>query len=664
MVATTMESQAPAELIPRINFPADQLHLKMQEMFDNNRGNGNSSTSVDMAKFQGAAEQLDYNMPLLSVRRYRSEGDQWKTSKKVWKLSAELSKEPLRLPGSVPFEWERTPGQPKLLRQTEAPSPMPSTSSLSDNTNYTFRHDNVHLETAPSPSSTQLPPPHRPATTTNDRHIASDKEFLDPAYCENDRSSHHAEKSCLPSSSFSTTTSPANYAVDLLSSPNFKFLPPPPPPPPPPPRPFVRPLIRMHSAPPPRSLTASPSPPHLPPLNKQHDRIQFGFCLVDPTTDSGFRRILQARRKLAEPELEIATTGPASHDSTRNLDGLAESDHAEINKELDHNSNPEENKLPDDVASISNGGDAAVTEATIHPQKANVTLLDTETESFVKEDESTPPACQYTVQDDHSPAIDKAEAMSSDSSAVANTVFDSTITGVAIHEIEESLENSAEVNAIPSSTLIHRKEDDATKLRIKLLNSNNIENSIVAGASVPNTEATIVKSAETIKAVNPRNTIKTERQAERSSTESNHETYDYTCRSIMDVQTLRMIKTAVYEVCKKAVTTSIRAFSNAKNKVIIPAAKSVHASLSVYLTGHDCLKASIGTPAKWDAGEKVSFYFPWLTRLLHTYIFVSIQLYFTEQIRKTIILWILDTLLLFYTLPTMEESFCFYLTYS
>ena len=155
MVATTMESQAPAELIPRINFPADQLHLKMQEMFDNNRGNGNSSTSVDMAKFQGAAEQLDYNMPLLSVRRYRSEGDQWKTSKKVWKLSAELSKEPLRLPGSVPFEWERTPGQPKLLRPTEAPSPMPSTSSLSDNTNHT---DNVHLETAPSPSSSQLPP--------------------------------------------------------------------------------------------------------------------------------------------------------------------------------------------------------------------------------------------------------------------------------------------------------------------------------------------------------------------------------------------------------------------------------------------------------------------------------------------------------------------------
>ncbi|GMI99307.1 hypothetical protein like AT2G30990 [Hibiscus trionum] len=70
-------------------------------------------------------KQLDFNRPLLSVRRFtsqvvgsESEGNK-KTDKSLSKIprlpiyKSELKSGPIRNPGTVPFMWEKTPGRPK-----------------------------------------------------------------------------------------------------------------------------------------------------------------------------------------------------------------------------------------------------------------------------------------------------------------------------------------------------------------------------------------------------------------------------------------------------------------------------------------------------------------------------------------------------------------------
>eukprot|EP00249_Psilotum_nudum_P020349 c27662_g1_i2 orf=627-2831(+) len=83
---------------------------------------------------------LDYNAPLLSVRRLNEQGTVHGNGrvppvpKKYFKLSSELSAESLRKPGAVPFMWEQTPGKPKMKGNKEAryspqPAPPPGRSS-------------------------------------------------------------------------------------------------------------------------------------------------------------------------------------------------------------------------------------------------------------------------------------------------------------------------------------------------------------------------------------------------------------------------------------------------------------------------------------------------------------------------------------------------------
>lgn len=85
-------------------------------------------------------KQLDFNQPLLSVRRFSSTGanpevdDKRKIEKSLPKLpplpvyKSELKSGPVRNPGTVPFIWEKTPGRPKDERksQSQAPERPPS----------------------------------------------------------------------------------------------------------------------------------------------------------------------------------------------------------------------------------------------------------------------------------------------------------------------------------------------------------------------------------------------------------------------------------------------------------------------------------------------------------------------------------------------------------
>lgn len=90
-------------------------------------------------------KQLDFNQPLLSVRRFSSTVASEKENKrKTEKSSArlpplpayrsELKSGPIRNPGKVPFVWEQTPGRPKdetkLYPQVIGTSPIPSTPNL------------------------------------------------------------------------------------------------------------------------------------------------------------------------------------------------------------------------------------------------------------------------------------------------------------------------------------------------------------------------------------------------------------------------------------------------------------------------------------------------------------------------------------------------------
>lgn len=81
-------------------------------------------------------KQLDFNQPLLSVRRFSSpaappEADnKRKTDKPLPKLpplpvyKSELKSGPIRNPGTVPFVWERTPGKPKDEEKSRPQAPV------------------------------------------------------------------------------------------------------------------------------------------------------------------------------------------------------------------------------------------------------------------------------------------------------------------------------------------------------------------------------------------------------------------------------------------------------------------------------------------------------------------------------------------------------------
>ncbi|PON96439.1 hypothetical protein TorRG33x02_077120 [Trema orientale] len=88
-------------------------------------------------------KQLDFNQPLLSVRRFSSTGvaSEAENKRKVEKslpqlpplpvYKSELKSGPIRNPGTVPFVWERTPGRPKDERKSpQAPERPPSTPRL------------------------------------------------------------------------------------------------------------------------------------------------------------------------------------------------------------------------------------------------------------------------------------------------------------------------------------------------------------------------------------------------------------------------------------------------------------------------------------------------------------------------------------------------------
>eukprot|EP00249_Psilotum_nudum_P024179 c29113_g1_i2 orf=1563-3893(+) len=81
-------------------------------------------------------KHLDYNAPLLSVRRlngYHAPNGYGGIAPctlpdKHYKHSAELSSEPLRKPGAVPFMWEQSPGKPKPRDIHEAAHSTPPSS--------------------------------------------------------------------------------------------------------------------------------------------------------------------------------------------------------------------------------------------------------------------------------------------------------------------------------------------------------------------------------------------------------------------------------------------------------------------------------------------------------------------------------------------------------
>ncbi|KAI9093338.1 hypothetical protein K1719_027352 [Acacia pycnantha] len=90
-------------------------------------------------------KQLDFNQPLLSVRRFSStvasqKDNKRKTEKSSARLpplpayKSELKSGPLRNPGTVPFVWEQTPGRPKdedkLYTRVGGPSSFPITPNL------------------------------------------------------------------------------------------------------------------------------------------------------------------------------------------------------------------------------------------------------------------------------------------------------------------------------------------------------------------------------------------------------------------------------------------------------------------------------------------------------------------------------------------------------
>lgn len=79
-------------------------------------------------------KQLDFNQPLLSVRRFSSNSnidDKKKIDKPIPKLpplpfyKSELKSGPIRNPGTVPFVWEKSPGNPKDERKSQQPQIAP-----------------------------------------------------------------------------------------------------------------------------------------------------------------------------------------------------------------------------------------------------------------------------------------------------------------------------------------------------------------------------------------------------------------------------------------------------------------------------------------------------------------------------------------------------------
>ncbi|MCO5611866.1 hypothetical protein L7F22_066125 [Adiantum nelumboides] len=224
--------------------------------------------------------RLDYNAPLLSVRRLKDGGGGARS--KVWKLSAELSKESLTVPGAVPFTWEHSPGRPKetealtgeVASVSRAPKSPPAPSSP------------PRLPSSPSPPSTPSPPSARRASPASPPLLSPPP--LRPRF--------------------------------IRSHSSTLFAPPPPPPPPPPPVPSMHSPFRVTQRSPPPTPTDYPLPssslripPHPPPpppathTSTAHDRGK-AFRLFDPTED--LLRALRARReKLEASEVQSEATG-------------------------------------------------------------------------------------------------------------------------------------------------------------------------------------------------------------------------------------------------------------------------------------------------------------------------------------------------------------------
>jgi hypothetical protein len=358
----------------------------------------------------------------------------------------------------------------------------------------------------------------------------------------------------------------------------------------------------MHSAPPPRSIIKSPSPSpspssslsHLPPDSTCRDRIQSsGFRVFDPTTDSSFRRILLERRKLAEPDLEATSDADADASSANPNPKSLESNEpgeVEIQGEQDRScvSKP-----------LLRRGDASpspevVEEAEVEPESVLGIIL--------KEEESISTADQINpVGDDSAPAIAEVEAIRTAGSAMAsNLPSNASVPGViALDENNGSSESYQQGNA-----------GDAVRIkpRINNMNVEDSEKTIIATRdSAPSMEA-MAKPAASVEALHPENAMEADRRAKRIWTRGmNHESIDYTCGSLMDVRSLRRIKCAVDDACRKAAAASARALAQARNKLLIPAANTVSASLSVFLHSHSCVRSSAQAHAKRDGEENVSF---------------------------------------------------------
>ncbi|KAH7421401.1 hypothetical protein KP509_13G055500 [Ceratopteris richardii] len=234
------------------------MTMKVEEPYS---GYSAENTRSKMQIIEGLATQrrLDYNAPLLSARRFAdSNGD---VKRNLWKLSSELSKEPLRVRGAVPFTWEHSPGRPKQpVPSPEKPAFVNEGSSKSPRS-----------PSSPSPPQTPSPPISRHASP------ASPPVYPPPAPPQLHPSPHSA---------------------------------PPPPPPPPPPsftmsrRTFT--ASKSHAHP---SASSSWTPPPLPPVQTQsflkaattgaaQERGR-AFRMVDPTED--LLRALRARREKLEP---------------------------------------------------------------------------------------------------------------------------------------------------------------------------------------------------------------------------------------------------------------------------------------------------------------------------------------------------------------------------
>jgi hypothetical protein len=324
------------------------------------------------------------------------------------------------------------------------------------------------------------------------------------------------------------------------------------------------------------------------------DRIQStGFCFFDPTTDSSFRQILLERRKLAEPDLEVTSDAASSNDNPNpNSIESNEPDEVEIqgDQDLTFVSKP-----------LLSHGDASSSPEVVEAEVlAQVAEPESMLGSILKEQESISTADQIPVDHDSTPAIAEVEAIRTAAPAVANDLPSNASTPdvVALDEKDGSSESYQQGNA-----------GDAVLVKPGI-NDINVEDSAKSMArrdSAPNTEA-MAKPGASVEALYPENAMEADRRAKRIWTIGrNHESVDYTCGSLMDAESLRRIKCAVNDACRKAAAASARALAQAKNKVLIPAANTVNASLSVFLRSHSCVRSSAQTHAKCGGEENVSF---------------------------------------------------------